>query len=135
MPSSPAASAGAGLPAASPSTAAPATLAAEPSSSFTRGARRRRGFTIASVRPSARMFSARTVSRIVMPPKVVGHQPPAKTSCRPSLMTLPHEAAGCCTPAPRKESEASRMIASATMTVANTSTGAAVLRTMCLVRM
>ena len=53
---------------------------------------------------------------------------------RPSERMLPHEGCGGCTPAPKKESEASNTIASATITVAKTKTGAAVLRTTCLRR-
>ena len=41
------------------------------------------GFTRASVMPSARMFSASTVSRIVRPAKVVAHQAPLSTRVRP----------------------------------------------------
>ena len=94
----------------------------------------KRGLTNASVSPSAKMFKANTVKRIITPAKVVAHHAPFNTMLRPSERMLPHEGCGGCTPAPKKESEASNTIASATITVAKTKTGAAVLRTTCLRR-
>ena len=78
------------------------------------------------------MLSANTVSKIMIPAKVVAHQKPLNTKLRPSDKMLPQDGNGGCTPAPKKESDASNTIASATITVANTNTGAAVLRTTCL---
>ena len=81
------------------------------------------------------MFNANTVSKIIIPAKVVAHHAPFNTMLRPSDNTLPQDGCGGCTPAPKKESEASNTIASATITVAKTNTGAAVLRTTCLSKM
>ena len=81
------------------------------------------------------MFNANTVSKIITPAKVVAHHAPFNTMFRPSDNTLPQDGCGGCTPAPKKESEASNTIASATITVAKTNTGAAVLRTTCLSKM
>ena len=96
---------------------------------FTAGAAR------ASVSPSARMFNASTVSRIIRPGKNVGHHAPVSRSCLPSARMLPHEGFGGFTPALMKDREASKTTASATRTVANTAIGAMQLRATCLSRM
>ncbi len=85
--------------------------------------------------PSARMFSASTVSRIARPGNRVAHQPPASRICCPYDRTLPQLGAGSWTPAPMKERLASNTIALATSTVANTATGAAQLTATCLTTM
>ena len=81
------------------------------------------------------MFSASTVTRISRPGKTVAHQPPSSTMFLPSAMTLPQDGSGGRTPAPMNDSDASKTIASATITVQNTSTGAAQLIATCLSRM
>ncbi len=53
----------------------------------------------------------------------------------PSAMTLPHDGSGGRTPAPMNDSDASKTIASATITVQNTRTGAAQLTATCRIRM
>ncbi len=90
------------------------------------------GAADASVRPSARMFSDRTVIRIARPGKSVAHQPPARRIFCPYERMLPQLGFGSWTPAPMKDRLASKMIASATSTVANTITGAAQLIATCL---
>ena len=92
---------------------------------------------MASVMPSDRMLRHRTVIMMNRPGKNAVHHLPSRTDRfdEASDRTLPHVATVVAwRPEPMKVREASRMIASATRTVANTRTGAAVLRMTCLVR-
>jgi hypothetical protein len=65
----------------------------------------------------------------------VAHQPPVSTNSLPLDSTAPHDGSGAWMPAPMNDSDASKTIASATITVQNTSTGAAQLTATCRVRM
>ena len=92
---------------------------------------------MASVMPSERMLRQRTVAVMIMPGKKAVHHLPSMTDRfeEASDRTLPQVGtivAG--SPEPMKVRDASRMIASATRTVAKTRTGAAVLRMTCLTR-
>ena len=78
-----------------------------------------RGEAMASVRPSDRTLRHSVVMRIINPGKKVGHQCPDSSSALPSESMLPQ--VGVLTevmPAPMKDSEASKTMASATRTVA-----------------
>ena len=90
-----------------------------------------RGETMASVIPSDRMLRHSTVIMMRMPGKKVAHQAPLMSRLRPAAITLPQDGSGSGTPACRNDSEASNTIASATSTVAKTSTGAMALRATC----
>ncbi len=69
------------------------------------------------------------------PGKTVAHQPPMRTMFLPSAMTLPQDGSGGRTPAPMKESDASKTMASATCTVQKTRMGAAQFTATCRMRM
>ncbi len=84
---------------------------------------------------SASTFSASTVTRISRPGNSVAHQPPVSTRSLPSASTEPHDGLGGWMPAPMNDSDASNTIASATVTVQYTSTGAAQFTATCLARM
>ena len=94
-----------------------------------------RGEAMASVSPSDRTLRHRVVMRMSRPGKKVGHQWPDRSSSLPSERMFPQ--VGVLTdlmPAPMKDSEASKTIASATRTVAKTMIGAMQLRATCLRR-
>ena len=94
-----------------------------------------RGEANESVRPSARMLRLSVVTRMNRPGKNVTHQWPDSSSALPSESMLPQ--VGVLTdvmPAPMNDSDASKTIASATSTVANTRIGAMQLRATCLAR-
>ena len=87
--------------------------------------------------PSDRRFRHSTVIMMNRPGNVAVHHMPCRTErfVEASDRTLPHVGTVVAwRPEPMKVREASRMIASATRTVANTRTGAAVLRRTCLTR-
>lgn len=90
------------------------------------------GATIASVSPSESTLRHSTVIRIIMPGKKVGHHAPEEMIALPSARMLPHDGDGGLIPALMKDNEASKTIASATSTAANTRTGARALRATCL---
>jgi hypothetical protein len=71
------------------------------------------------------------------PGKNVAHQPPMSTISLPKAMTDPQDEAASCgeSPPPMKDRDASKTMASATITVVNTMIGAAQLRRMCFHRM
>ena len=94
-----------------------------------------RGEANESVRPSARMLRLSVVTRMNRPGKNVTHQWPDSSSALPSESMLPQ--VGVLTdvmPAPMNDSEASKTMALATSTVANTMIGARQLRATCRIR-
>ncbi|CQB87699.1 Uncharacterised protein [Chlamydia trachomatis] len=88
--------------------------------------------TIASVMPSERMFRHKTVIMIAKPGNNACHQYPKITPALAEDKMLPHVGVGSGIPALMKLREASNTIASATESVVNTITGAAILRVTCL---
>ena len=81
------------------------------------------------------MLRHRVVTRIIRPGKKVGHQCPDRSRALPSESMFPQ--VGVLTdwmPAPMKDRDASKTMASATSTVAKTMMGARQLRATCLPR-
>ena len=94
-----------------------------------------RGEAMASVSPSERILRHRVVMRMSSPGKKVGHQCPDSSRALPSESILPQVGVlADWIPVPIKDSEASKTMASATSTVANTIIGAMQLRATCLAR-